>query len=109
SAIPNRGFAAMDGTSMATPHIAGLAALLFSASKGATVDQIEDAIFKSCRLLPGMTNDRAGRGAPNGPRALEILTGQTIAAAATSIAVAGGRPSPKAGRARGRKGPRRAA
>jgi len=84
SAIPKGGFASMDGSSMATPHIAGLAALLFSASPGATVDQVEDAIFKSCRLLPGMTEDRANRGAPNGPQAFAILTGTSLSTATIS-------------------------
>jgi subtilisin family serine protease len=85
SAVPKGGFAVMDGSSMATPHIAGLAALLFGASPGATVDQIEDAIFKSCKLLPGMTDLRAGRGAPNGPRALAILTNTLTSSVVTSI------------------------
>lgn len=85
SAVPAGGFMAMDGTSMATPHVAGLAALLFSASPGATVDQVENAIFKSCVLLPGMTKDRVGpRGAPNGPRAFAILTGKSLSSLSTS-------------------------
>jgi len=74
----------MDGTSMATPHIAGLAALLYEAKKGATADQIENAIFESCKLLPRMTQDRAGRGGPNGPLALSILTGGQLRAETTS-------------------------
>jgi subtilisin len=87
SAVPRGGLAEMDGTSMATPHIAGLAALLYEARPGATVDQIEDAIFKSCKLLPGMAQERAGLGVPNGPRALAILRGREIAAQISSSKV----------------------
>ncbi len=73
SARPGGGYQIMDGTSMATPHISGLAALLWQARPDATVDQIEQAIFKSCHLNTGMKKERGNRGIPNGPRALEWL------------------------------------
>src|SRR5207249_2598062 len=75
SAVPNGRYKMMSGTSMATPHIAGLAALLFEAKPGATVDEVERAILRSCALTPAMTTERAGLGLPNGPRALAVLTG----------------------------------
>ena len=78
SARPGGGFQSMDGTSMATPHVAGLAALLLEAKPTATVDELENALFRSCRLQPGQSPDRAGRGLPNGPQALKILTGEAI-------------------------------
>ncbi len=73
SARPGGGYQAMDGSSMATPHIAGLAALLWQAKPKATVAQIERAIFASCQAGPGMSVERGNRGLPNGPRALEAL------------------------------------
>jgi subtilisin family serine protease len=73
SAKPGRGYQEMSGTSMATPHIAGLAALLFEAVPTATARQVETAIFNSCQRPPGLKLERANRGIPNGPRALEIL------------------------------------
>ena len=76
SARPGGGFQSMDGTSMATPHVAGLAALLLEAKPTATVDELENALFRSCSLQPGQSPDRAGRGLPNGPQALKILTGE---------------------------------
>jgi subtilisin len=74
SAKPKGGFQLMSGTSMATPHIAGLAALLFEAAPGSTVDQVEQAIFQACRLGPGMSVDRANRGFPDAVTAFESLT-----------------------------------
>ena len=74
SARPGGGFQAMDGTSMATPHIAGLGALLLEAKPSATVDELERAILDSCKLRSGWTPDRAGRGLPNARLALELLT-----------------------------------
>ncbi|MEX1253402.1 MAG: S8 family serine peptidase [Dehalococcoidia bacterium] len=73
SAMPGGGYQAMDGTSMATPHVAGLAALLFQAEPSATVDEVERAIFESCRRPAGMLPERGRRGLPNGPRALARL------------------------------------
>lgn len=80
SCVPGGGFAQMSGTSMATPHIAGLAALLFEAKKTATVDEVEHAIFGSCTLPPTMSHDRANRGIPNGVEAVAALTGTTLTA-----------------------------
>ena len=74
SAKPGGGWQDMDGTSMATPHIAGLAALLMSAKPKASVGRIERAIFESCTLDPSMPHDRANRGLPDGLRALALLT-----------------------------------
>lgn len=73
SAKPGGGYQLMSGTSMATPHIAGLAALFWEAKPAATVKDIERAIFSSCELLPGVSESRQGRGLPNGPRGLRRL------------------------------------
>ncbi len=74
SARPGGGYQAMDGTSMAAPHVAGLAALLAEAKPEATVIEIERAIFASCDRPSGMPAVRANRGIPNAVRALTALT-----------------------------------
>jgi subtilisin len=91
SCIPGGKFAEMDGTSMATPHVAGLAALLRQASPNSSVGQIEQAILDSCRLS-AMPQARANRGLPNGPRAFELLTGAPLPVAA-AIAPRRARPA----------------
>ena len=75
SAKPGRGYQAMDGTSMATPHIAGLAALLIEAKPRVDVDKLERAIFASCRRSPRMAPGRSNRGMPDAVRALRELMG----------------------------------
>jgi subtilisin family serine protease len=78
SAKPQGGFQLMSGSSMATPHIAGLAALLFEAAPGSTIDAVEQAIFQSCKRGPGMSVDRSNRGFPGAVEALAALTGVTL-------------------------------
>jgi subtilisin family serine protease len=73
SAMPGGGYQEMDGSSMATPHIAGLAALLMEAKPQASIDQIEKAIFDSCALLPGELPEGQGLGVPDGVQALALL------------------------------------
>ena len=82
SAVPGNRYKRMSGTSMATPHVAGLAALLFEAKPGATIDEVERAILKTCERPAGMTAERGGHGVPNAPRALAALMGPTVAARA---------------------------
>jgi subtilisin family serine protease len=72
SADQGGGWHELSGSSMATPHVAGLAALLLQARPDATVDQLERAILTSA-TLGAMDRERANRGAVNGPRALARL------------------------------------
>jgi subtilisin len=62
SAKPGGGVQAMDGTSMATPHAAGVAAILFQSQPTATVDQIEKAIQDTCKPLTNESKVRYGYG-----------------------------------------------
>lgn len=73
SAAVGGGFREDRGTSMATPHVAGLAALLMEARPDATIDQIERAIFASCYRPPAADPLRMGRGVPDAVRALALL------------------------------------
>jgi subtilisin family serine protease len=86
SCIPNGRYAEMDGSSMATPHMAGLAALLFQAKPNATIDEVERAILGSCQRPAGMIADRGNRGVPDAVRAFELLTGTQLPAAAAAAA-----------------------
>lgn len=76
-----------DGSSMACPHVAGLAALLLEAKPDATVAALQEAILRSCARPSKMLEARANRGVPDAVRAYEILTGKAVPAAALQAAV----------------------
>jgi subtilisin family serine protease len=78
SCVPGGQYKEMDGTSMATPHIAGLAALLLQAKPSATVDELERAVIASCVRPATMPVDRANRGVPDATAALQALVGVAV-------------------------------
>lgn len=73
SAKPGGGVRTLDGTSMATPHVAGLAALLFQAKPNASVSQVEQAIQSTCVPLPKVDPLRFGFGQVDPVAALAAL------------------------------------
>jgi len=74
------------GTSMAAPHLSGLAALLIEACPSATVAQLQTAICQACSLAPSMPKERANLGMPDGPTALAALQKLVSAKSATLAA-----------------------
>lgn len=72
------GFGAIDGTSMATPHVSGVAALLKSAIPTASAADLRNAIEASAEDL-GSTgrDDLFGHGLVQGATALQMLTSDT--------------------------------
>lgn len=81
SCIPGGQFASMDGTSMATPHVAGIAALLLSAEPSASLADIETAIIDSCIAPAGWNAELGGKGVPDAVQALALLRGTSAQAA----------------------------
>jgi subtilisin family serine protease len=75
SCAPKKTYVSMDGSSMATPHVAGLAALLLQAKPGATADEVEKAILAACRLPTDMLKERGNLGVPDAVVAFTTLTG----------------------------------
>jgi len=109
SAMPGGGFQEMDGSSMATPHVAGLAALLWSAVPAATVDQVEQAIFTSCQKLPTEPDARQNRGVPDAVAALAALRTAVSGGAALAAAPAASAAPKKAAKKKSPKAPKKAA
>jgi serine protease len=67
-------YASYQGTSMATPHVAGVAALLWAAG-AKNPDQVEKALFMSAKPAEGTTgwNEQYGHGLLDAEGALEAL------------------------------------
>jgi serine protease len=55
-------YEAYQGTSMAAPHIAGLAALMYQANPSITPGQVETSIKNNARALPGYCSGGCGAG-----------------------------------------------
>jgi serine protease len=66
-------FAWYQGTSMATPHVAGVVALMLSAKPSATPDEVKAALQSSARAFPGSCSG-CGTGILNAAAAVTAIT-----------------------------------
>jgi subtilisin len=62
STFKGGGYSTLDGTSMASPHVAGLAALAAAATGARGIDAIRAALKSAATKLPGVSNDLNGAG-----------------------------------------------
>lgn len=84
-------YAYYQGTSMATPHIAGLIALVKSANSSLTPAQIETAIKNNARALPGACSGGCGAGLADAAKTVAAVSGGTTTgttfSSTTSVAI----------------------
>ncbi|MFF5188336.1 S8 family serine peptidase [Streptomyces sp. NPDC000345] len=86
-------YAYYQGTSMATPHIAGLVALVKAANSSLTPAQIETAIKNNARALPGACSGGCGAGLADAAKTVAAVsgsggsTGGTTFSSTTAVAI----------------------
>ena len=68
-------YTTMSGTSMATPHTAGISALLLEANPNLTPDQVKDLLRRSATNIPGYAAWEDGAGYVNAYAALSEASG----------------------------------
>jgi subtilisin family serine protease len=71
STVASNGYASYSGTSMATPHVSGLAALVKSAYPDATAAQIKARILNTADVIPSLEGKTVTGGRVNAFNALE--------------------------------------
>ena len=79
STVPGNGYASLSGTSMATPHVSGVAALAWATAPGATAAQIRDALFAGVDPIESLSGKLVTGGRLNARGTLAQL-GMNVAA-----------------------------
>ncbi|MCC2972741.1 S8 family peptidase [Massilia sp. IC2-476] len=77
-------YAGYQGTSMATPHVAGVAALMFAAKSTLTPDQVESMLKSTARAFPA-TCSGCGTGIVDATAAVNAAIGGTTTPPTTTI------------------------
>ncbi len=79
----------MDGTSMATPYVAGVAALMLSRNPGLTPDQIGTVLRNTARPFPSFFSGGGGTGIVDAGAAVAVADGAAITRYPLSLALYG--------------------
>ena len=90
SAILGGGWGYMSGTSMASPHVAGAAALLFADDPSLTAAEAKQALLGSADPVPGLAGLSVTGGRLNAPAALNAPDDITPPATPTGLSATGG-------------------
>jgi len=86
-----------NGTSMASPHVAGVAALILSRTRGATVAQLRSALLQTVDAKPDLATATATGGRLNAARAVTFLPADAPPGGGTDPPPGGGTDPPPGG------------
>ena len=81
----NGGYATLSGTSMATPHVSGVAALAWSVAPSATYQQIRTAILNGTDKIASLNGKTISGGRLNAANTLALLAPVTTAPSAPTL------------------------
>jgi len=76
STTPGNTYSYYSGTSMATPHVAGVAALAFAAAPNATMAEVRDAIFQGADPVAALSGKMVTGGTLNAYNTMQLLTAE---------------------------------
>jgi len=82
----------MDGTSMAAPHVTGVAALALARAPGLTVPQLRDVLLSSVDPIPALGSVTVTGGRANAARAVQAAAGLASAPTGAPAVPAAGTP-----------------
>src|SRR6266850_512704 len=97
STIPTQGFQTFNGTSMATPHVTGVAALMLAAHPGLSAVDLKQALLDTIDPLPALAAITVSGGRLNAARALAALDAGPPVADLTPDSIRAALPSAGAG------------
>ena len=84
STVPDRGYASISGTSMASPHVAGVAALLLSKEPSLTPGEVKQRIVSTAEPIPALVSKAVSSGRVN---AFDALTNRITPAVKPNIVI----------------------
>ena len=73
STIPNNDYMAFSGTSVATPYVSGVAALIFAVNPAASVIEVKNLLLNSVDLVPSLKGKTVTGGRLNAAKALALV------------------------------------
>jgi subtilisin family serine protease len=85
STLPGNSYGKFNGTSMATPHVSGVAGLIWSQFPGLTHLEVRALIRERIDLIPGLINKTVSWGRLNAAKALSIPSVETTLTCESSI------------------------